>query len=92
MLFGFFLSWEFAIVAICVLLLAMGLVRITMRRQIEVLKDYLQPEQLPIEQLVMNADKSARKNGTEQEPSQEETDSESEVTDEKNAAGASSHF
>lgn len=76
MLFGFIFSWEFVIVAICVLLLAMGLVRITMRRQIEVLKDYLQPEKLPIEQLIMNADKSAQQNGSGEEPSQVETESE----------------
>ena len=55
MLFAVLFSWETLVVILCLLILASGLVRITMRRQTEILKEYLQPEQLRVEQLVMRA-------------------------------------
>ena len=75
MLFGFWLfSLEFAIVAICLLFLVMGLVRVTMRRQVEVLKDYLQPEKIPIEQIILNAERLARQQAAEHEMPAEEAE------------------
>lgn len=59
MLLGFSLvSLELVVTVFCLLILMAGLVRITTKRQMEVLKDYLQPEKLPIEQLVMRSEKS----------------------------------
>ena len=52
-------SLELVVIVICLLFLVAGLARITTRRQMEVLKDYLQPEILPIEQLIMRAEKSS---------------------------------
>jgi len=60
MLFVFSIfSLELVVIVTCLLFLIAGLARITTRRQIEVLKDYLQPEVLPIEQLIMRAEKSS---------------------------------
>ena len=60
MLFVFsFFSLELAVIVICLLFLVAGLARITTKRQMEVLKDYLQPEVLPIEQLIMRAEKAS---------------------------------
>jgi len=38
-------SWEIIVVVVCLLGLIGGLVRITICRQTEILKEYLQPEQ-----------------------------------------------
>ena len=57
MLFAFRLfSWETLVVILCLLLLLRGLVRVTVRRQTEILKEYLQPECQKVEQYFMQAD------------------------------------
>ena len=69
MLFAHLFSWETLVVILCLLILASGLVRITMRRQMGILKEYLQPEQLQVEQLVM---RSGQKSGPDHPPDDEE--------------------
>ena len=60
MLFVFSIfSLELVVIVICLLFLVAGLARITTRRQMEVLKDYLQPEILPIERTIMRAEKTS---------------------------------
>ena len=58
MFFASFFSLETVFVILCLLGLAWGLVRTTMRRQTEILKEYLQPENLRVEQLVMSPGKT----------------------------------
>ena len=53
MQFAIIFSWETVVVVLCLLVLLGGLVRITTRRQTEILKEYLQPEHLRVEQLIM---------------------------------------
>ena len=55
MLHASMISFETLLVAFCVLALLCGLVRITTRRQTEILKEYLQPEKTQIEQIVMRS-------------------------------------
>ena len=61
-------SWEILIVVFCLLVLVGGLVRITMRRQREILKEYLQPEQLatPPESTLLNPGENESPHETEQ--------------------------
>ncbi len=61
-IFLFTLDWLVAI--ICLLLLAAGLVRITSQRQTEVLKEYLQPDKLKIEHLIMRSGNPLSANDT----------------------------
>ena len=56
MLFALIFSWETIVVVFCLLILSSGLVRVTMRRQTEILKEYLQPEKLKVEQLIMRSE------------------------------------
>ena len=58
MLFASILSWETVFVILCLLGLTWGLVRITMRRQTEILKEYLQPEHTRVEQLILRTGKT----------------------------------
>lgn len=67
MLFAIFFSWETVVVIFCLLVLLGGLVRITTRRQTEILKEYLQPEHLSVEQLILRTEASPP-NSAENEP------------------------
>jgi hypothetical protein len=58
MLLASIFSLETIFVMLCLLGLTWGLVRITMRRQSEILKEYLQPDHLKVEQLVMRSGKT----------------------------------
>ena len=68
MQFAIFFSWETVVVILCLLALLGGLVRITIRRQTEILKEYLQPEHLRIEQLVLRQGKTPPNTTAENEP------------------------
>ena len=63
-------SWETVVVILCLLVLLGGLVRITMRRQTEILKEYLQPEHIRVEQLIMRPEKTPP-NSADNEPAPE---------------------
>jgi len=58
MLFASVFLLETIFVILCLLGLTWGLVRITMRRQTEILKEYLQPEHMRVEQLILRSGKS----------------------------------
>jgi len=58
MSFASIFSWETILVLLCLMGLTWGLVRITMRRQTEILKDYLQPEHMRVEQLILRSGKT----------------------------------
>ena len=58
MVFASIFLLETIFVILCLLGLTWGLVRMTMRRQTEILKGYLQPENLQIEQLIMRSGKA----------------------------------
>jgi hypothetical protein len=74
MLLAAIFSLETILVVICLLLLTGGLVRITMRRQTEILKEYLQPEHLQVEQLIMRSEKvSPHHDENKQPPDSQET-------------------
>ncbi|MCL2622533.1 MAG: hypothetical protein FWD31_02605 [Planctomycetaceae bacterium] len=53
--YAFIFSWETLVVVCCLLVLLAGLVRIATLRQTEILKEYLQPEHLRVEQLIMRS-------------------------------------
>jgi len=67
MVFASIFSWETILVILCLLGLAWGLVCVTMRRQTEILKDYLQPKNLQVEQLIMRSGKTLSNNEEENE-------------------------
>ena len=75
MLSAFIFSWETIIVILCLLFLAGGLVRITMRRQTEILKEYLQPDKLRVEQLILRSDKSPPNPAENESPQDAQRDS-----------------
>ena len=67
MLFASILNLETIFVIVCLMGLTWGLVRMTMRRQTEILKEYLQPENLRVEQLILRPGKTLT-NHDEHEP------------------------
>jgi len=73
MLFASIFALETIFVIICLLGLTWGLVRITMWRQTEILKEYLQPENLRVEQLILRSGKTLS-NHDESEPLPESQD------------------
>jgi len=48
---------EILVFAVCLYVMISGLAKITLRRQTELLKNYLQPEELPLEKLILRAEK-----------------------------------
>lgn len=58
MLFATLISLETILVILCLLGLTWGLARITLRRQTEILKEYLQPEQTQVEHLILHPGKT----------------------------------
>ena len=64
-------SWETVVVIFCLLVLLGGLVRIATRRQTEILTEYLQPEHLRVEQLILRPGKT-QPNSVESEPPPDE--------------------
>ena len=71
--FASIFSLETIIVILCLLGLTWGLVRITVRRQTEILKDFLQPEHTRVEQLILRSGKTLS-NHDEKESSPESQD------------------
>ncbi|MCL2347796.1 MAG: hypothetical protein FWC50_05985 [Planctomycetaceae bacterium] len=64
------ISGEILVFVVCLYIMISGLAKVTLRRQTELLKNYLQPEELPLEKLILRAEKirERRKANTENPP------------------------
>jgi len=73
MLFASFFSLETVLVILCLLGLTWGLVRITIRRQTEILKEYFQLEHTRVEHLILRSGKTlSNRDENEQSPGSQE--------------------
>lgn len=74
--------WEFAIIVVILVFLGSGIVQLAMKRQMEILKDYLLPRDTPLKRTILRPGKVEPTTPTENQDNLQEEQSEDETKQE----------